>query len=163
MTLSTRSRESTKAAGLEPILNTLNRLGKHKTTSAFCIISRRWECVHVHKILHHGRQGPGFSYNHDDVIKWKHFPRNWPFVRGIHRSPGEFPAQRPLTRSFDGIFDLRLHKRLSKQSWGRWFETSSRPLWRHFNDESRAQDLTTQMSCSAPCTRWINVEIPTKW
>ena len=24
---------------------------------------------------------------HDDVIKWKHFPRNWPIVRGIHRSP----------------------------------------------------------------------------
>ena len=23
---------------------------------------------------------------HDDVIKWRHFPRNWPFVRGIHRS-----------------------------------------------------------------------------
>ena len=32
----------------------------------------------------------GFCYSawlsHDDVIKWKHFPRNWPFVRGIHRS-----------------------------------------------------------------------------
>ena len=40
--------------------------------------------------------------NHDDVIKWKHFPRYWPFVWGIHRSgPGEFPAQRPVTRSFD--------------------------------------------------------------
>ena len=26
-------------------------------------------------------------YVHDDVIKWKHFPRYWPFVRGIHRSP----------------------------------------------------------------------------
>ena len=26
------------------------------------------------------------SLNHDDVIKWKHFPHNWPFVRGIHRS-----------------------------------------------------------------------------
>ena len=25
--------------------------------------------------------------NHDDVIKWKHFPRYWPFMRGIHRSP----------------------------------------------------------------------------
>ena len=25
--------------------------------------------------------------SHDDVIKWKHFPRYWPFVRGIHRSP----------------------------------------------------------------------------
>ena len=24
---------------------------------------------------------------HDDVIKWKHLPRYWPFVRGIHRSP----------------------------------------------------------------------------
>ena len=24
---------------------------------------------------------------HDDVIKWKHFPCYWPFVRGIHRSP----------------------------------------------------------------------------
>ena len=30
---------------------------------------------------------------HDDVMKWKHFPRYWPFVRGIHRSP-EFPSQR---------------------------------------------------------------------
>ena len=28
---------------------------------------------------------------------------------------GEFPAQRPVTRSFDGFFDLRLNKRLSKQ------------------------------------------------
>ena len=26
-------------------------------------------------------------YSHDDVIKWKHFPRYWPFVRGIHLSP----------------------------------------------------------------------------
>ena len=28
---------------------------------------------------------------HDDVIKWKHFPRNWPFVRGIHWSPVNSP------------------------------------------------------------------------
>ena len=28
---------------------------------------------------------------HDDVIKWKHFPRNWPFMRGIHRSPVNSP------------------------------------------------------------------------
>ena len=41
---------------------------------------------------------------HDDVIKWKHVPRYWPFVLGIHRSPGEFPAQRPVTRSFDVLF-----------------------------------------------------------
>ena len=47
--------------------------------------------------------------------------------------PGEFPAQRPVMRSFDVFFDLRLNKRLSKQSWGWWFETQSRPLWRHRN------------------------------
>ena len=32
-----------------------------------------------------------FGYEHDDVIKWKHFPRNWSFVREIHRSPVNFP------------------------------------------------------------------------
>ena len=47
--------------------------------------------------------------------------------------PGEFPAQRPMTRSFDVFFDLCLDKRLSKQSWGWWFETLSHPLWRHHN------------------------------
>ena len=31
------------------------------------------------------------SRSHDDVIKWKHFPRYWPFVRGIHRSPVNSP------------------------------------------------------------------------
>ena len=47
--------------------------------------------------------------------------------------PGEFPAQRPVTRSFHVFFDLRLNKALSKKSWGWWFETLSRPLWRHCN------------------------------
>ena len=32
-----------------------------------------------------------FPEIHDDVIKWKHLPRNWPFVRGIHRSPVNSP------------------------------------------------------------------------
>ena len=47
--------------------------------------------------------------------------------------PGESPAQRPVARSFDVYFDLRLNKRLIKQSWGWWFETLPRPLWRHSN------------------------------
>ena len=38
-----------------------------------------------------------------------------------------------MTRSFDVFFDLRLNKRLSKQSWGWWFETLSPSLWRHRN------------------------------
>ena len=48
--------------------------------------------------------------------------------------PGEFPTQRPVTRSFDVYFDLRPNKWLSKQSWGWWFETLSCSLWRHRND-----------------------------
>ena len=47
--------------------------------------------------------------------------------------PGEFPAQRPVTRSCGLFFDLRLNKRLSKQPRGRWFERPSRALWRHSN------------------------------
>ena len=46
---------------------------------------------------------------------------------------GEFPGQRPVSRSFDVFFDLRLNKRLSQQSWGWWFKTPSRSLWRHCN------------------------------
>ena len=45
----------------------------------------------------------------------------------------EFPAQRPVTRSFEVSFDLRLNKRLSNQSWGWWFETPSRSFWRNRN------------------------------
>ena len=45
----------------------------------------------------------------------------------------KFPAQRPVTRSFDVFFDLRLNKRLSKQWRGWWFVTPSRPSWRHCN------------------------------
>ena len=46
----------------------------------------------------------------------------------------EFPTQRPVTRSFAVFFDLRLNQRLRKQSWGWWFDTPSRPLWRHCNE-----------------------------
>ena len=56
----------------------------------------------------------------------------------VRNSPvtGEFPAQRPVTRSFDVFFDLHLNKRLSKQSWNWWFEMPSRPLWRHSNAQT---------------------------
>ena len=53
---------------------------------------------------------------------------------GEFTGPGEFPAQRPVTRSFDVFFDLHLYKRLSKQPWGWWFETPSWSLWCQCND-----------------------------
>ena len=41
---------------------------------------------------------------HDDVIKWKHFPRYWPFVRGIYRSPVNSPHKGQWHRAL--IFTL---------------------------------------------------------
>ena len=56
------------------------------------------------------------------------------FCAGNSEVTGEFPSQRLVTRSLDVFFDLRLCKRLSRQSWGRWFETSSCSLLRHCNE-----------------------------
>ena len=69
---------------------------------------------------------------HDDVSKWKHFPRHWPFVRVIHRSPVNSPHKGQWHGALN-FFHLALNKRLNKQSRRRWFETQSRSLWRHCN------------------------------
>ena len=63
---------------------------------------------------------------------------------------GEFPSQRPVTRSFDVFFDLRLNRRLSKQSRGWWFDTLLRSLWRRCNGWETICGLTMLcyiMSC----------------
>ena len=69
---------------------------------------------------------------------WRHqmetFSALLAICAGNSTVPGEFPAQRPVTRSFDVFFHLRPNKQLSKQWWGWWFETPSWSLWRHRND-----------------------------
>ena len=55
------------------------------TYKTWVVRNRPAMCTYVLQIL--GRQ----ELTHDDVIKWKHFPRHWPFVRGIHRSPVNSP------------------------------------------------------------------------
>ena len=69
---------------------------------------------------------------------WRHqketFSTLLAICRGNSPVPDEFPAQRPVTRSFDVFFDLHLNNRLSKQLWDWWFETLSCPLWRHCNE-----------------------------
>ena len=65
---------------------------------------------------------------------------------------GEVPSQRPVTRSFDVFFYLRLIKRLSGQSRGWWFETPSRPLWRHCNVYCSNND--DMIACCSKCTGW---------
>ena len=69
--------------------------------------------------------------------RWHHqmetFSASLALCAGNSPVTGEFPSQRPVTRSFDVFVDMRLSKRLSKQSKRRWFETPSHPLWRHCN------------------------------
>ena len=57
-----------------------------------------------------------------------------------------FPSQKPVTRSFDVSFDLRLNKRLNIQSRCQWFETPSRSLWRHCNDTAKCEPCTGFMA-----------------
>ena len=78
------------------------------------------------------------NYMNLSVTWWRHQMETFSTLLAIcaGNSPvtGLFPTQRPVTQSFDILIDLRLNKQLSKQSWGLWFETLSRPLWRHSND-----------------------------
>ena len=60
---------------------------------------------------------------------WRHqmetFSALLAFCAGNSPVTGEFPSQRPVTRSFDVFFDLRPNKGLIKQWWGWWFQTPS--------------------------------------
>ena len=83
------------------------------------------------------------------------------FCVGNSPVTGEFPTQRPVTRSFDVFFDLRLNKQLSKQSWGWWFETPSRSLWRQCNVEFEsdfgfATDTITSREVFSETWLWDN-------
>ena len=71
------------------------------------------------------------------------------FWAGNSPVTGEFHTQRPVTRSFDVFFDLGLNERLSKQSWGWWFETPSCSLWRHCNDDFVLQLVKTNQNESS--------------
>ena len=78
------------------------------------------------------------AYPFPNFTWWRHqmetFSALLAICAGNSLGTGEFPEQRPVTRSFDAFFDLRLNKRLSKQSWGWWCETPSRSLLRHCNE-----------------------------
>ena len=92
------------------------------------------------------------------VLWWRHQMETFSALVALHvgNSPltGEFPAQRPVTRSFDVFFDLHPNKGLSKQWWGRWFETPSRQLWRHCNGHPMEHGphcyRSWLVACSAP-------------
>ena len=73
---------------------------------------------------------------------------------------GEFPSQRPVTRSFDVFFDLHLNKRLSKQSRQWLLETLSRSWWRHCNEVSIKCDLLDSIPVSSTiCALQVNCKL----
>ena len=74
----------------ERIKHTLCKRLRHKRHIFVAILTKRifnrtWLLQYTTTL--HGILGT----SHDDVIKWTHFPRYWPFVRGIHRSPVNSP------------------------------------------------------------------------
>ena len=91
------------------------------------------------------------------VAGWRHQMETFSVLLALSagNSPitGEFPAQRPVMRSFDVIFDLRLNKRLSKQSWGWWFEMLPRSLLCHCN--GLLDNFNDILQCYFPGTRAI--------
>ena len=86
----------------------------------------------------------GLSHSHGDVIKWKLFTALLAICAENSPVPGEFPAQKPMTRNFDGFFDLRPNKLFSKQSWGGWFETPWRPLSGHRNVRANIENSSLE-------------------
>ena len=101
----------------------------------------------VHLLVSPGDQ------EHRFVIWWRHqmetFSALLAICAGNSPVPGEFPTQRPVTRSFDVFFDLRPNKQLSKQ-W--WFGTQSCPWWRHRNELNGGAHLRYQALLSIyPC------------
>ena len=83
---------------------------------------------------------------HDDVIKWKHFPRYWPFGRGIHRSPVNSPHKGQWRGALMFSLICTWKKPLSKQGWGCWFETPSCPSLGHYSAWPQIPALTTNFA-----------------
>ena len=76
--------------------------------------------------------------NKDMITWWRRqveiFSALLAFCAGNSPVPGEFPSQRPVTRSFDIFVHLCLDQHLNKPWRRRWFETPSRSFWRHCNE-----------------------------
>ena len=116
-----------------------NRLTSDKkslftVTNALFFIS----IYHTSLYYDHGRCQDSSNEGNQQLLSWwRHQMETFSALLALSagNSPvtGEFPSRRPVTRSFDVFFDLRLNKRLSESS-RRWlFETPSRPLWCHCN------------------------------
>ena len=154
MRRSNKKIHTSSASGTRYAIGCMYNIFFHKTL--FHIIFIFWQCLfnnfleHIKLLIHHftlpGENTLNHKYNiiiqHDDAIKWKHFPRNWLFVLGIHRSPVNSP-HKGQWRGALIFFYLSRNKRFGKQSSGWWFETLSRPSWRYCNEYQYCKYRTT--------------------
>ena len=101
------------------------------------------------------------SYNVDFWAWWRHpmetFSASLALCAGNSPVSGEFPAQRPVTWSFDVLFDMRPNKRLSKQWRRRWFETPSRSLWQSLKWISASDSVTYSSYVDVIVNPWLGV------
>ena len=103
--------------------------------------SRLWSVFSDRIITNIGHEWNECTYTYihtiTDLSWWRHqmetFSALLALCAGNSLVTGEFPSQRPVTQSFDVFFDLRLNKRLTKQSWGWGFGTPWCSLWHHRN------------------------------
>ena len=100
-----------------------------------------WSCLGDFTLYHYKWMTKKYMWSQMELneISWwcnqmETFSALMAICAGNLQVTGEFPAQRPVTRSFDIFFNLHLNKRLSKQWWGWWFEKPSCPLRRHCNE-----------------------------
>ena len=100
---------------------------------------------------------PTFRW-YDDVIKLKHFPRYWPFVRGINWSPVNFPHK----GQWRGALRFSLVCAWIN-GWGWWFETQSPPLWRHCNGIINFHQLLTNCSTESNLALYYNHKTNFQW
>ena len=98
-----------------------------------------------------------FNEDTDDVIKWKHFPRYWPFVRGIHRSPVNSPHKGQWRGTLMVFFICVWINGWVNQSWGWWLQAPSRPLWHHCNVQ--APNAWNNFPCQLLRWEFVNMMI----
>ena len=97
---------------------------------------------------------------------WRHqmetFSALWPFVREIHRSPVNSPHKGQWRGALMFSLICIWISLLSKQSWGWWFETLCRPLWRHCNASGAIFLAWLEYRC-CPCREWSDGWLMDEW
>ena len=92
---------------------------------------------------------------------WRHQKETFFALLTLCAGNSPVTGERPTTRGFDVFFDIRLNKRLYKQSWGWLSETTSCSLWRHCNGVRKKLSLLEYAFSSI--SLWLSVIILLYW